>query len=56
MPEPASADATGGGSAVLFKDAAVRLGGRSIWSHVDLDVGRGQFVAVLGPNGAGKST
>jgi zinc/manganese transport system ATP-binding protein len=56
MPEPASADATGGGSAVVFKDAGVRLGGRTIWSHVDLDVVQGQFVAVLGPNGAGKST
>jgi zinc/manganese transport system ATP-binding protein len=34
----------------------VRIGGRPIWSHVDLDVGHGQFVAVLGPNGVGKST
>jgi zinc/manganese transport system ATP-binding protein len=42
--------------AVQFEDAAVRLGGRTVWSHVNLDVGRGQFVAVLGPNGVGKST
>jgi zinc/manganese transport system ATP-binding protein len=27
-----------------------------VWSHVDLDVGSGQFIAVLGPNGVGKST
>src|SRR5439155_17132005 len=34
----------------------VRVGGRTIWSHVDLDIASGQFVAILGPNGVGKST
>jgi zinc/manganese transport system ATP-binding protein len=51
--------ATGGdGSAVAveLRDAAVRLGGNTIWSAVDLVVREGEFVAVLGPNGAGKST
>ena len=42
--------------AVRFDDAAVRLGGRTIWSNVTLEVGAGEFVAVLGPNGVGKST
>jgi zinc/manganese transport system ATP-binding protein len=42
--------------AVRFEDAAVRLGGRTIWSGVSVSVARGEFVAVLGPNGAGKST
>jgi len=42
--------------AVAFRDAAVQLGGRTIWSGVDLEVRQGEFVAVLGPNGVGKST
>src|SRR5438477_8447143 len=42
--------------AVHLEDAAVRLGGRTIWSGVNVDIGDGEFVAVLGPNGVGKST
>jgi zinc/manganese transport system ATP-binding protein len=43
-------------AAVRFDQAAVRLGGRTIWSDVTLHVARGEFVAILGPNGVGKST
>ncbi len=43
-------------TAARFENAAVRIGGRTIWSDVSLRVTRGEFVAVLGPNGAGKST
>jgi zinc/manganese transport system ATP-binding protein len=43
-------------SVVRFQDSGVKLGGRYIWRHVDLDVRQGEFVAILGPNGAGKST
>src|SRR5712692_3749316 len=43
-------------TAVQFERAAVRLGGRTIWHDVSLNVTEGEFVAVLGPNGAGKST
>ncbi|MGF7236183.1 MAG: metal ABC transporter ATP-binding protein [Frankia sp.] len=43
-------------AAVVFRDAAVRLGGRAVWSGVDVEATAGQFVAILGPNGVGKST
>ena len=41
---------------VELTDAAVRVGGRTLWSGVDLTLQNGEFAAVLGPNGAGKST
>jgi zinc/manganese transport system ATP-binding protein len=43
-------------AALVFRDAAVRINGRTIWSHLDAEIGDGEFVAVLGPNGVGKST
>jgi zinc/manganese transport system ATP-binding protein len=42
--------------AVRFAHASVALGGREIWSNLDVEVSEGEFVAILGPNGVGKST
>jgi zinc/manganese transport system ATP-binding protein len=37
-------------------DAALAYGDRVLWSHLDLAVARGEFLAVLGANGSGKTS
>jgi len=41
---------------VALRDASLRFGSRTLWSHLNLQVHPGEFVAVLGPNGAGKTS
>jgi len=44
------------GPAIVAHGAAVSLGGRLVWSGVDVEVPAGTFTVILGPNGSGKST
>lgn len=49
-------EAGGGLPTIELRDATASMGGRTVWSGVDLRVCSGEFVAVLGSNGSGKST
>lgn len=39
-----------------LRDATLRFGDRTLWEGLDLDVHRGEVIAVLGSNGSGKSS
>lgn len=43
-------------SPLVIRDAALRRGGRELWSGLDLEVQPGELIAILGPSGTGKTT
>lgn len=43
-------------SPLVIRDAALRRGGRELWSGLDLEVEPGELIAILGPSGTGKTT
>jgi zinc/manganese transport system ATP-binding protein len=44
------------GPLVELRQAAVRMGPRTLWSDLSFSLESGEFLAVLGPNGVGKTT
>ena len=42
--------------AVDVRDVSVVIKGKTILSHLDLQVEEGSFHGIIGPNGAGKTT
>ena len=55
--ESASFDgAPGGQAAASVRGLTRRFGGRVVLDNLDLDIGRGEFVAMIGRSGSGKST
>lgn len=41
---------------IRLRDVSIQFEGRSLFEDVNLDVRRGEFLAVSGPNGGGKTT
>jgi len=41
---------------IQFKDVSFSYGGEPVLSHINIEIGRGQTIALVGPSGAGKST
>jgi zinc/manganese transport system ATP-binding protein len=53
---PRTGGIASGPEILSLRDASLSFGSRTLWSHLNLRVRPGEFVAVLGPNGAGKTS
>ena len=53
---PSLDDAAGGQAAASVRGLTRRFGGRVVLDNLDLDISRGEFVAMIGRSGSGKST
>src|SRR5579871_1578711 len=42
--------------AIRIGGSSLALGGREVWSDLDIEVAPGEFLTVIGPNGAGKTS
>ena len=49
-------DITSGGDVLTVRNLAKSFGDNHLFSHVDIDIKRGERVAVIGSNGTGKTT
>jgi len=55
-PGPFAANTAGGGAVAQLRGITKRYGAVTALNSIDIEVRRGELLAVLGPNGAGKST
>ncbi|MEF2976348.1 metal ABC transporter ATP-binding protein [Subtercola sp. YIM 133946] len=51
-----SDDVLAGQPVLRLTDATLAYGSRTLWSHLDLKVASGEFIAVIGANGSGKTS
>jgi len=56
QPVPTPHPTTQAPSVIRLAGVSVEFGGREVLSGVDLEVHKGEFVAIIGPSGGGKST